>query len=180
MRHWHKQEVAQTGGDMAMLGQWLVLLHVISAFALIAGLIGREMTRAYARRQEEIDLFARFIDLSGWFESKLVIPGSNAVLVLGLVAGWVLGWPVFGVLQGSPINWLFVSLLLFLTFIPLVTLIFLPRGKIFAQRLGEARAQGIITPELRAAMDDPVVQAAHIYEAAAVVVIIYLMVMKPF
>lgn len=165
---------------MAIFGQWLVLLHIISAFVLIAGLIGREGTRAYARRQEKIEIFTPMIGLSGWFENILVIPGSNAVLILGLASAWARGWPLFGVLQGSSINWVFVSLLLYLVTIPLVTLIFLPRGKIFAQKLADAQSQGVITPELRAAMEDPVVRVAHIIEALLVVVIIYLMVMKPF
>jgi hypothetical protein len=163
-----------------MLGQWFVLLHILSAFALIAGLIGREATRAYTRRQEKIEMFVPLIELSGWFENKLVIPGSQALLLLGLASAWTRGWPLLGFLQGSPINWLFVSLILFLTLIPLIVFIFVPRGKIFAQKLAAAQAQGAITPELRASMDDPVVRAAHIYEGVAVVVIIYLMVMKPF
>jgi hypothetical protein len=165
---------------MAALGQWFVLLHVISAFILIAGLIGREGTRAYARRQEKLETFVSLIGLSGWFESKLVIPGSNAVLLLGLASALARGWPLFGVLQGSSINWLFVSFLLYLVMVPLITLIFLPRGKIFAQKLAAAQTQGVITPEVRAAMEDPVVRAAHIVEAVLVVVVIYLMVMKPF
>ena len=165
---------------MTVLGQWLVLLHIVSAFALVAGLVGRESTRAYARRQAQIDLFTQLIGLSGWFESKLVIPGSSALLVLGLGAAWVRGWPLFGVLQGSPINWLFVSLILYLTLIPIIVFIFLPRGKIFEQKLADAQVQNAITPELQAAMEDPVVRTAHIYETIAVAAIIYLMVMKPF
>jgi hypothetical protein len=165
---------------MAAFGQWLVLLHVISAFAMTAGLVGREFTRAYARRQEKLETFVQLNGLSGWFENKLVIPGSNAVLLLGLAAAWARGWPLLGVLQGSPINWLFVSLLLYLTFIPLVIFIFLPRGKILGQKLAAAQSQGTISPELRGAMEDPVVRAAHVFEAVAVIVIIYLMVMKPF
>lgn len=168
------------GELMADLGQWLVLLHIISAFALIAGLVGREFTRAYARRQERIEIFTQLLGLSGWFEEKLVIPGSTALLVLGLVTAWARGWPLFGVLQGSPINWLFVSLLLFLTIIPLIVFIFVPRGKVFGQKLATAQAQATMTPELRAAMDDPVVRAAHIYEAVVVALVIFLMVMKPF
>src|SRR5215204_5832940 len=105
---------------MAALGQWLLLLHIISAFVLIAGLIGRESTRAFARRQETLETFASFIGLSGWFENKLVIPGSNAVLILGLATAWARGWPLLGVLQGSPINWPFVSLLLYLALIPVI------------------------------------------------------------
>jgi hypothetical protein len=165
---------------MTALGEWLVLLHVLSAFALIAGLVGREFTRAYARRQDEIKSFIQLIGLSGWFESKLVIPGSNAVLVLGLLTAWVRRWPLLGVLQGSPINWPFVSLLLYLLFIPIIVFIFVPRGRLFEQKLAAAQAQGVITPELSAAMNDPIVRAAHIVEALIVLFIIYLMVMKPF
>lgn len=165
---------------MALLGQWFVLLHIVSSFALIAGLVGREFTRAYARRQEKIEIFAQLLGLSSWFEDKLVIPSSTAVLVFGLVAAWAHGWPLLGILQGSPMNWLFVSLLLYLTLIPVIIVIFVPRGKIFEQKLAAAQAQNAITPELRASMEDPVVRAAHIYEAAAIVVVIYLMVMKPF
>ena len=162
-----------------MLGQWVVLLHIVSAMALIAGLVGREFTRVYAKQQEKLEIFAQFLGLSGWFENKLVIPSSQALLLFGLVAAWMRGWPIFGILQGSPINWVFVSLLLYLTLIPVIIFIFVPRGKIFEQRLAEAQMQGSITPQLRLSMEDPVVRAAHIYESVVVAVIIYLMVMKP-
>jgi hypothetical protein len=165
---------------MAMLGQWLVLLHIVSAFAMVSGLIGRELTRVYALRQVNVEMFAQFIGLTGWFESWLVIPGSTAMRVFGLVAAWVVGWPIFGILQASPTNWLFVSLLLYLSLIPVIAFVFVPSGKVFEQRLAEAQAQGIITPELRAAMNAPAVRAGHIYEALAVLCVIYLMVMKPF
>jgi hypothetical protein len=50
---------------MAALGQWLVLLHVVSAFVMIAGLVGREFTCAYARRREKIETFVQLNGLSG-------------------------------------------------------------------------------------------------------------------
>lgn len=40
--------------------------------------------------------------------------------------------------------------------------------------------QAQVTPELRAAFADPVVEAAHLYELAGVVLIVILMVTKPF
>jgi uncharacterized membrane protein len=162
------------------LGQWFVLFHIISAFALIAGLVGRELARAYARRQENIESFAALIGLSRWFELWLANHGSHAVLIFGLLAAWTRGWPILGILQGSPVNWVLASLLLYLSFIPLVFLVFIPRGKKFRQALAEARSGGIVTPALVAQLDDPVVRAAHLYEAVGVVIIIYLMVMKPF
>src|SRR5690606_1759324 len=105
---------------------------------------------------------------------------SHAVLTFGLGAAWLRGWPVLGVLQGSSIHWVLVALLLYFTPVPLAVWVLIPRGKIFRQRLAEAETLGVFTAELRAAMTDPVVRAAHIYEAVAIAIIIYLMVMKPF
>jgi hypothetical protein len=63
---------------------------------------------------------------------------------------------------------------------PAVPLVFLPRGKLFEEALGGAVEAGRVTPELTAAFRDPVVAAARRYEVAVVVVVLYLMVAKPF
>jgi len=44
----------------------------------------------------------------------------------------------------------------------------------------DALTKGQMTPELRAHLDDPVVRIAHGYEFISMVVIVYLMVFKPF
>ncbi|HEY8017926.1 MAG TPA: hypothetical protein VIG53_00395, partial [Actinomycetota bacterium] len=49
-----------------------------------------------------------------------------------------------------------------------------------APRIRPRLERGRITPELTAALHDPVVDAAHIYELAIVTVVILLMVTKPF
>jgi uncharacterized membrane protein len=162
-----------------MLGQWVVLLHVISAFAYVAGVVGGELTRTYAWRQEKVEILAQLYHLSRWFDLKLVSPGSHMIVIFGLVAAWLRGWPILGVLQGSPVNWVFVSLLLYLSLFVPVFLISLPRGKILRQRLADAQAQGIITPELRASINDLWMKAAYAYQNVVVPIIIYLMVMKP-
>ena len=143
---------------MAMLGQWFILFHIVSSFFLVGGLIAREATNAYARRQSDVAIFAHFTRLSRWFDLKIVSPGSHAVLIFGLGAAWLRGWPVFGALQGSSINWVFVALLLYLTTVPLVFWVLIPRGKIFRQKLAEAEAQGVFTAELRASMADQATQ----------------------
>lgn len=158
----------------------LVFLHVLAAFMLVAGLIGRELCRRLANQATDIQQFHTLIQASGRFESLMVIPGSTAVLVMGLVVSWALGWPLLGTLQGGAKNWLFVSLLLFVSLIPVIRFIFLPRGKPFAAALADALARGVITDELRARLNDRVVAVAHVYEAVVILVIIYLMVVKPF
>jgi hypothetical protein len=77
-------------------------------------------------------------------------------------------------------RWVTVSLLAFLTMIPLVPLVFLPRGRVFEEAFVGAVEAGRVTPELPTAFRDPVVAAARRYEVAVVVVVLYLMVTKPF
>jgi hypothetical protein len=43
---------------------------------------------------------------------------------------------------GTNLDWLFVSLVLYLSVIPPVPLVFLPRGRVFEQALVEAEAAG--------------------------------------
>jgi hypothetical protein len=64
--------------------------------------------------------------------------------------------------------------------IPVIALIFLPRGKVFDQALEQAIAAGTVTEKLSAAFRDRVVTVAHTYELVITVVIILLMVLKPF
>lgn len=162
------------------LTQFVKLLHVVSSIMLIAGLIGRQITRAQAAKTTDIKLFQAYIELSGRFENLLVIPGSLLVLIAGGIVAAMRGWPMLGFLQGASANWLLVSIVLFLTIIPVIRFVFLPRGKIFEQALQDAQAKGQITPELTAAFHDPVVRNAHYYEALVVAIVLYLMVMKPF
>jgi len=46
--------------------------------------------------------------------------------------------------------------------------------------MAEAREAGTVTPALRAAWSDPAVAMARRYELAAIVIIVGLMVLKPF
>ena len=41
-------------------------------------------------------------------------------------------------------------------------------------------AQGRVTPELRTALNDPIVRAAHVYENVMLIAITALMTLKPF
>jgi uncharacterized membrane protein len=165
---------------MIDLGQFVKFLHIASSFLLVTGLLGRELTRMQAARTADIQIFSAFTQLAGRFESLLVIPGSFLVLLFGMLIGWMRGWPLLGFLTGSSSNWLLVSLLLYLGMIPLIVFVFLPRGKVFEARLADAQARGQVTPELLASLHDPAVRRAHIAEAAGLVIITYLMVMKPF
>ena len=154
----------------------LVLLHVAAAFWFVAGLLGRGITIARARSAGDVELMANLMDLAGRFERLMVIPGSMVVVVLGIVAGWVGDVPFTG--DGN--WWLLTSLLLFVAISMLVPTVFLPRGRVFVRAFGDAKAKGEITPELRAALDDPAVRNARWLELLVVAIILTLMVTKPF
>lgn len=158
----------------------LKLLHVLAAFWFVAGLLGRWFTLAIAARTQDIKTVNGLGQLSARFENRMVIPGSFVVFAVGLVTAWAQGWSLLGFLEGGRSNWLLVSLVLYLSLIPIIPLIFLPRGKRFARALEDANIQGRVTPPLTAAFHDPIVYAAHVYELVAVALIIILMVTKPF
>jgi hypothetical protein len=158
------------------MSKWVVALHVLIAFWFVAGLLGRDITLAKARGSTDVGLVAELAELAGRFERMMVRPGSIAVLVAGLLAAWAQHRP----LAGSGNWWLLVSLLLFLSAIPLIPLVFLPRGRVFEQALRGAQADGTVTPALTAALRDPAVQAARTYELVTLLMIIALMVTKPF
>jgi hypothetical protein len=110
----------------------------------------------------------------------MIIPGNMAVIIFGVVVAVMLDAPIFGFLEGASANWLLVSNLLLATGFFIVPIIFVPRGKVFDVVLERALSEGRITTELLTALDDPVVKLAHIYEEVMILVIVALMVFKPF
>jgi len=158
------------------VSEWIVLLHVAIAFWFVAGMLGRNLTMAKARAATDIGTLEELVELSGRFERLMVIPGSFAVLVAGLLAAWSEGQP----LAGTGDWWLLTSLILFVAIGLLVPTVFLPRGRIFEAALQDARARGQVTPELRTALRDPAVRNARAAELIVVAIIVTLMVTKPF
>ena len=157
----------------------VVLIHALVGVVFVAGLVGRWIVLGAAARATELPAMKTLAAAAGPFE-RIVIIGSMLVMLLGLVAAFAAGRSVLGPLTGGSVDWLFVSLLLFVSIIPLVPLVFLPRGRVFEAAMAEAEAAGQVTPALRAAWADPIVRAAHIYELGAVTAVLVLMLSKPF
>jgi hypothetical protein len=72
------------------------------------------------------------------------------------------------------------ALVIYLSVIPLIVFVFVPRGRTYHKALEEAIAGGHVTPALKAALGDPVVGAARVYEMAMIAALVWLMVTKPF
>jgi NADH:ubiquinone oxidoreductase subunit 6 (subunit J) len=151
-------------------------LHVLAGFLLVAGIVGRTVTLVQARKQTEIGRVEALLGAAARFETLMVIPGSIAVLVLGLITMAAQRRSLLD--DGN--RWLPAALVLFLLTAALVPTVFLPRGKVFDAAFEEAKAAGQVTPVLTAAFADPLVRLARTAEAVLLVVVIGLMVLKPF
>jgi len=157
------------------------LLHVLTAFWMISGVVGRDFAFWRAGRAKNVQAVHALLQISDFFERYAVIPVSMAVFLFGLVLTLMQGWPLFGFLQGSPSNWLLVSFLLFLGILLAIgPLKLVPRRKERERALQEALTQETITLRLLAALHDKVVVQFRAVELVVLVVIIILMVMKPF
>ena len=157
------------------------LLHVLAAFWFMSGLVGRDFTFWRAGKATNVQVVYALLQISDFFERYAVIPVSMAVLLFGLIVTWMQKWPLFGVLQGSPTNWLLVSFILFVgmsAFIPAFGMV--ARRKERTRAVEEALAQGTITPALSAALNDRVVNRFRTMELIITIIIIILMVTKPF
>lgn len=157
------------------------LMHVLAAFWMISGVVGRDLAFWWAGRATHVQAVHALLRASDFFERYAVIPVSMAVLLFGLIVTWMQKWPLFGFLQGSPTNWLLVSFILFVGISALIApLGLVARRKERTHAMEESLAQGSITPRLVTALHDKVVTRFRAAELAVLVVIIILMVMKPF
>ena len=164
---------------MELIGRSIVALHALTGAIFLGALIGRWIVLGMAERAETLPTMRTLTIAARPFE-RIVIVGSALVLVLGILAAIAQGRPFLGPLQGARVDWLFVSLLIYLSVLPLVRLVFLPRGRVFDVAMEDAVERGEVTDELLGAWRDPVVRAAHLYELAAVTIVFLLMVTKPF
>jgi uncharacterized membrane protein len=162
------------------LGLVLKLLHVLSAVLFIGGILGRAVTFRRSAQSGELHSAYALLQASEFFERKILIPASMAALVTGLLTAWIQGWPLFGFLQNARTNWLLLSLVLFLATTPAIPLYLIPRRVQRTQAAEAAREQGKLTPELTAALNDRGVLTYRSFELAIAILIVILMVTKPF
>jgi hypothetical protein len=164
--------------DLLTAGGALALVHALAGIAFVAGLVGRWIVLGRAARAADLATMRTLAAAAAPFE-RLVVVGSVVVLVFGVATAIAQGRPFLGPLVGARVDWLFVSVLLYLSLIPIVPLVFVPRGRVFAAALADAVARDEVTPALHRAWNDPVVRLAHLYELAAVTVVLALMLAKP-
>lgn len=157
----------------------VVLVHALTGIIFIVGLAGRWIVLGMSERATDLRAMRTLTNAAQPFE-RIVIVSSSLVLLFGVVAALLQGRNLLGPLGGGTVDWLFVSLVLYVSNVPLVPLVFLPRGKVFDAAFERAEAEGGVTSELAAAWADPVVRGAHVYELATATIVLILMLAKPF
>ncbi len=162
------------------IGSVMLLLHVLSAFGLIAGALGRNITYGQAVKATDLSSIHALLKASESFENILFFPATLVVFVFGLLTAWQHRRPLFGFLQGAEVNWLFASLAIWLVLGIVIPIFLAPRRRQRKVILEEALAQGTVTPSLTAALQDRVVPIMRLVELVGLGIIIILMVMKPF
>jgi uncharacterized membrane protein len=159
---------------------FLKFLHIVAVIVMVGGIFARQIVRAVAKRTDDPRTIAFVTDVAHRLDRAMVIPGSNIVVLLGIVLALMLKWPIFGFLQGASQNWLLVSNILLIVTMILVPAVFLPHNKKVESMLPTAIAEGRVPPELRALLNDPTNRWAHFAEQIIVLIVAALMVLKPF
>jgi hypothetical protein len=160
-----------------VLGILIVVVHVLTVFLLVGGIMGRDVTYWQAARATDLSRIRHYVDLAHVFE-LLVRAMTGWVFLAGLGAAWARGWPILGLHHGP--HWVLAAMLIYLTIIPWIVFVFVPSGKAFRAALADAILKNDVTPALKASLNDPKVNAGRLYELTMVVVLTWLMIARPF
>jgi uncharacterized membrane protein len=154
--------------------------HITAVAITIGGMFARQLVRDITLKSEDIKSVVSLTHAAVRMDRTMVIPGSNLMILMGIILAVMQRWPIFGFLQGADRNWLLVSNLLLLVLIGLIPGVFIPHNKRVESLLEAARAKEQVTPELKASLHDRKNMWGHRVEEAIVLVVAALMVLKPF
>lgn len=157
-----------------------LFLHIISSIMLVGGIFARQIVRSYAKKLTDVNAIAELYKAAGRIETVMIRPFTLFVVLFGAVYAIMIGAPLFGFLQGADQNWLLITNIMVLLIPFPIIFFFIPRGKIFEPILKEALVKGEVTPELWKQLHDPAMRRMHLTEMAGVLLVVYLMVFKPF
>jgi uncharacterized membrane protein len=162
---------------------WYLLikyLHILAVALTTGGMFARQLVRANAKKSDDIQVTASLTRAALQIDRLMVIPCSNLMIVFGIILALMMNWPIFGFLQGSTQNWLLVSNILLIVMLTVIFTVFIPHNKKVKAILKTAVEEGLITPELNAALNDKRNKLAHYVEEFVIIAVTALMVLKPF
>ncbi|MCJ7771694.1 MAG: DUF2269 family protein [Desulfobacterales bacterium] len=168
----------EEGFDLiASLLKWV---HVSLVISFIIGIAGYITYFYQAARETNIKVVHDMVETGDKIHKYFLLWGGILLILSGIVTALRHKVPILGFLTGGEVNWLLATNILLLTYFPLMALIFIPRHKVFHKELHNAIVKGEVTQGLRKAFAGRAIKNGHIYELSVVMVIIFLMVVKPF
>ena len=156
----------------------LKLLHVLSAIWLLSGLLARPTVLAAARRAPDVRILKAIADVSGRLEERMIAPGLIAVTVTGIAVAIAGGYSLFGPFTDGP-WWVFIALVI-MGIAVITTPMTLARDRAWGQALEESARAGAITERLRPFLQRDAMIRRYAPDIVSVLVIVVLMVTKPF
>jgi hypothetical protein len=144
--------------------------------AIVAGMLGSRILNRRARLSGEINAAWRLTRAAEPFD-QLAERAAPLLIVSGFLTAWTQGLPVAGL--GT--KWILLSIALVILLLVVIVTVFRPAGARVEAALRQARQEGRVTDELRAAWQGGLGQrVASIYGDLVVPAIIVLMILKPF
>lgn len=163
-----------------LVGHLFEWIHISAAFMFLIGVGGWFLTISHAGKEKDVKTINSLVTLGIKFKNYLMFPGETVLFFAGLLAAWRGEVPILGFLQGGDVNWLLVSLILFIIRLPVIMLVSVPNEKALNIKLQEASGKGQMTRDLQATLTDKNAKRANIFVIGIYAVILFLMVMKPF
>jgi uncharacterized membrane protein len=177
------KQTIQSNVTRRMTMSWYLFvkyLHIIAVAVTTGGMFARQLIRGIAKKSDNIKTVESLTQAVHRMDRTMIIPGSGAMLVFGIILAIMLKWPIFGFLQGADKNWLLVSNILLVIMNFLIPGVFIPHNKKVAGLLQTALTEGRVTTELSSTLNDKKNQLAHHAEEIIILVVAALMVLKPF
>lgn len=163
-----------------LIGVLLKWIHINLVIVFSIGIAGYITYFYQAARETDPKVIHDMVETGDKIHNYLLKLGGSLLFISGVVTAWRHGVPMLGFIQGGDVNWLLVSIVLFLTYFPMMFFVFVPRHKIFHRELDAAIQKGAVTEGLKKAFMSRGIKFGHIYESIYVFAILFLMVVKPF
>ena len=117
-------------------------LHITAVAITIGGMFARQLVRGIALNSDDIKTVASLTHAAVRMDRAMVIPGSNLMILFGIILAVMQKWPILWLFTGADRNWLLVSNLLLLVMMVLIPVVFIPHNKKVKSLLQAALAEG--------------------------------------
>lgn len=155
-------------------------LHIVSAFLFVGGIVARQLLRSSSEKTDNARNFVALGKAVGQIENFMIIPGILGVIGFGVILARITRTPSFGFLEGASRNWLVVSIVLLILSLLTVPVINALRGDKFDTTLMDAIAKDQMTAQLRSELNKTTIRLMYLAQLVLPVIILTLMIFKPF